>query len=192
MLWKLTTVVGLILLLLVPALSEDQPAQPLGIPTPPGATVTMELNMGRDQMVGQLAMLTAGIESSSSGAIKISPAELQEALGGLESAQYMEMQLPAKYRASDILSLFQKEVGGRRVLYDVSKSDSVRLLLATDGGGYFGALIDAAKDKKGKITSGRIRAARLYGFLDARKSARIAMPILLQMGVSSTRVLITK
>lgn len=153
-----------------------------GIPTPPGAKVTTEMNVERDQIIAQLGMM---MSMQRTNIPKLSEDELGVALGSLESTQFAEMKVSGKYSATDMLSLFEREVAGRRVIWNTNgKPGSGFLLVATPEGGYFGAQISPTISKQGRLTAGTIRAVRTTGFIDVANAIKLALPLLSEMGIA--------
>jgi len=164
---------------ILPALGDEEAGPPLAIPKPPGATITMEVNAGREQILAHLQSIVAEFNQPNAS-MKIDPEKLREALGTLERVQYAEMKISGRYTAKDLIGLFEKEVGGRRVIYDVSGPTGTGLvvLACPQDGGYFGAVIESDNYKEGKANTGSIRAGRLFGFPDVGKAVSLAGPLL--------------
>jgi hypothetical protein len=164
-------------------------AQP-GIPTPPGATVTTEVNVDREQIVTQIN----SILSMQGGKMpQLSEAQLELALGTLQRAQYSQMELSAKYSAVDLLALFEKHVDGRRIVWSTEgKPGSGYVLLATDDGGYFGAALSPTISKDGHLTGCKINAFRTVGFVDITGVIKLAVPMLKDMGIAAPKFPIHK
>jgi hypothetical protein len=166
---------------LAPVVSADQTQPSPAIPTPPGAKVTTELNMDREQILTQIQGFASAFALDGSG--KIEQSDLEEALGSLERVQYAEMQVTGKYTSSDLVAFYEKEVGGRRVVYDISGGPSrgTLLLKSPNGDGYLFVSINIAKYSAAKPSEARIRAGRIFGFPDVAKATKLLMPLVLMV-----------
>jgi hypothetical protein len=181
----LLAVLVLILLVALPALSQDNTdeSQPeLSIPKPAGAVVTTELSMTREQILQQID--SAGT-SLPPGIPKIDWDELKAAVVPLDHVEYMEMEIKGKATPAEILAFFEKQVHGKRVIYNVDpKGTECQLLIfIPQDGGYFFASYEAQKDASGKPKAGgKIQAARLFGFFDTTKLAIFAGHTITKLG----------
>lgn len=160
------TLVVAVMLLLIAAFSapaQDQAESPFGIPTPPGATLVTEMNISREQLLTQIDVLVFALMSSSDATPTIDTELLKESLGTLDRLQFAEMTMKGNYSASNLLGTLEKQVGGRRVIYDVSGNPGKGILLLATADGYLAAKIDP---EESKTKTGKIRAIRLFGCLD--------------------------
>jgi hypothetical protein len=173
---------ALLLATMLPLVAEETESAISGIPTPPGAKITTEMSLDREQLEGQLPLM---LSLQSGKDIEISPEELSQALGSLENIEFAEMKFSAKYSAADTLALFEKSVGGRRVIWNMDgKPGSGMVLIATADGGYFGARIKPTISKQGRLVAGTIKAIRTRGFLDPANAVKLAVPLMEQLGVT--------
>jgi hypothetical protein len=165
----------------LPALGAAQAEQPLAIPIPQGATVVTEVNIGRAELVTQIEAFTGQMPAEALAGFRLDRAKIEEILGTLQRVQYAEMKITGKYSPPDLLALFEKEVGGRRIAYDISRGPGWGLVVLAmpQNGGYFGAVITSDNYKQGKANTGRIQAVRLFGFPDVAKAAELAIPAIM-------------
>jgi hypothetical protein len=176
--------IALTVIIAFPAFSADESPQRLAIPTPPGATVVMEATVEADQIQAQVENLISGTLGSpgdkTSPAANVDMAKLRDALSTLKCVQYVEMKTSAPSSIADTIALFEKQIGGRRIIYDSGSVPGTGIILiATQDGGYFGAMIEPAGGK-GKSKTGTTRAARLFGFPDVGKAIQAFVPVLMQ------------
>lgn len=179
----LAMMTALLIVAAIPVMGQDQDEEsesPLEIPIPPGAAITAEMNVARDQMVDILPMFL----SQSYPDLEIDPEKLDKALGTIERVQFAEMKIEGKYTLTNTFALFEKEVGGNRVIYDCSKNgpgSGMLLLSLPQNSGYFAVTIKAEKDKSDKITGAKIKAIKLSGCPDIVKVVELIAPALPQV-----------
>jgi len=164
-----------------PALGADEAEQSLAIPIPQGATVGTEVNIGRAEIVTQIEAFTGQMPAEAPAGFRLDRAKIEEILGTLQRVQYAEMKITGKYSPPDLLALFETQVGGRRIAYDISQGPGWGLIvLATpQDGGYFGAVITGENYKEAKANTGTIQAVRLFGFPNVAKAAELAVPAIM-------------
>jgi hypothetical protein len=173
----LLVVLALILIVALPALGQDntdEPQSELSIPKPAGAVVTMELSMTREQILQQLDAMTTSVPV---GTPEMNWDELKAAVVPLDHVEYMEMDIKNKTTPTELLAFFEKQVGGKRVIYNVDPKgiDSQLLLAMPQGGGYLFVGYEAQKDASGKPKAGgKLHAGRVFGSIDATKLAVFA------------------
>jgi len=176
-------ILGLVALLSFPVVAEDtaeeQQPQLSAIPIPAGAAVTTEMNVSREQ----LAIVLPALAAESGSGIELDMEQLDAALGTLSSIQYAEMEMGQDYSVIDTIAMFEKQVGGKRVLFDISKAPEQGFLLLSmpDDGGFFFAQIKAERDKENNITGAEIKAGRLFGRPDAAQTVKFIVPTLLKL-----------
>ncbi len=171
-----------ILVFAAPVFAQETESAVLSIPIPSGGKVTTEMSLGREQIEAQLGMM---LSLQTGKQIDLDPTQLHAALGNLETVDFAEIKLSTKYAAADMLSYFEKQVPGRRVLWNTQgKPGSGMVLIATSGGGYFGAQIKPTISKQGRLVAGTIKAVCTKGFFDPANAVRIVFPIMEQLGVT--------
>lgn len=140
-----------------------------GIPTPQGAKITTSMDVTRDQLLQQLTVMSSSFLPGDADMPNVNWDELKAACEPLKRVQFAEMEITGKYSSSDVISLFEKKVAGRRILYylDGNSNEGVVMIACPKDGGYFCAQISRIMSApKGKVTGAKIQATRIYGFPD--------------------------
>lgn len=167
---------ALLMCAILPAFCQDNGAeQSAAIPTPPGASVTTEMSLSKDQIIAQMDLLI-GMIPNKEAAEKIDADKLKEALSTLKFVDYVDMNVPSGFSNEGIISFFEDQVSGRRIIYSVDdKTKTGLIMIATLDGGYFVAV---AKPNDPKAKTGKIQAARLFGFPSIRLAVEAVFPLI--------------
>ncbi len=171
----LTAILALLVILTIPALGQSDEESKSLIPVPKGANITLEMSATREQLLLQIDFLVSQMVATSSDEINVA-ARIKDALGTLKELQLSIMETRADSSLADMLAFFEKEVGGKRLLYNIEPvlGGAFLALSKPEDGGLFIAKIDPIGDERDKrIPEYKIQAVRFVGSPDLVKLAKL-------------------